>query len=251
MSKDELESLTAEADLEWIEINKAIVLFYESLGEEFQPLDEELMPIQPSPFGNAIYYRTYSVACLQLLYKTALLILERCHPSMPSNAWVAAGIAARKTGAIANEMGRMSAGLFPPVEASEISPSLGGALIECTFCMLFSGVQYQGTKQRDWLVENLLNVSKMTGWGTANRVVLACEHAWEKAASLGKGPPYTRPDPNVNMRQATITAQLESANAYVFRGSASKAFWAVGVLGPMEGRMEELHLFASENAEQT
>ncbi|KAF3906379.1 hypothetical protein ABW20_dc0104542 [Dactylellina cionopaga] len=239
-TKAELESMTAEAEMEWIEIYKALLLFQESLGDEFQPLDEELMPVQPSPFGNAIYYRTYSVSCLQSLYKTAHIILERCHPSMPSNGWMAAGIAARKTAALAHEMGRIAAGLFPPLEATEISPPLGGVLIELSFCMLFAGVQYQPVNQREWLLDNLYNISKMTGWGTANRCALGCEHAWEKASLMGKGPPYSRRR-NSEPREAPIGTSQDGQN-YIFLGSANKAHWAAGLLGPLESQMETMAL---------
>lgn len=226
--------MTAEAELEWIEIRKALLLFQESLGDEFQPLDEELMPIQESPFGNAIYYRTFSVSCMQGLYKTAGIILERCHPSMPSNSWIASGIAARKTAHIANEIGRVAAGLFPPLEASEISPSLGGAIIEMSFCMLFAGVTYQDYQQREWLMDHLANVGKMTGWGTAERVALGCEHAWEKMAQAGRGPPYNRRDSSLSREMRINADAAPGAPNYVFMGSANKAHWAAGILGPME-----------------
>ncbi|EGX50197.1 hypothetical protein AOL_s00076g272 [Orbilia oligospora ATCC 24927] len=238
-TKAELESMTVEAEMEWIEIYKALLLFQESLGDEFQPLEEELMPVQPSPFGDAIFYRTYSVSCLQALYKTAHIILERSHPSMPSNGWMAAGIAARKTAGLAQEMGRIAAGLFPPAQASEISPPLGGVLIELSFCMLFAGVQYQDPNQREWLVEHMYNVGKMTGWGTANRCALGCEHAWEKAAAMGKGPPYKR-RASSEPREMPIGTQ-EGSN-YVFLGSANKAHWATALLGPLENKMETMAL---------
>ncbi|KAF3924708.1 hypothetical protein AA313_de0207543 [Arthrobotrys entomopaga] len=238
-TKAELESMTAEAEMEWIEIYKALLLFQESLGDEFQPLEEELMPVQHSPFGNAIYYRTYSVSCLQALYKTAHMILERAHPSMPSNGWIAAGVAARKTAILAQEMGRLAAGLFPPLEATEISPPLGGALIELSFCMLFAGVQYQDPNQREWLLDHMYNVGKMTGWGTADRCALGCEHAWEKASAMGKGPPYTRRKSS-EPREAPVGSSQEPN--YVFLGSANKAHWATGLLGPLENRMESMAL---------
>ncbi|RVD83369.1 uncharacterized protein DFL_007758 [Arthrobotrys flagrans] len=238
-TKAELESMTAEAEMEWIEIYKALLLFQESLGDEFQPLEEELMPVQPSPFGDAIFYRTYSVSCLQALYKTAHIILERSHPSMPSNGWMAAGIAARKTAGLAQEMGRIAAGLFPPVQASEISPPLGGVLIELSFCMLFAGVQYQDPNQREWLIEHMYNVGKMTGWGTANRCALGCEYAWEKVAAIGKGPPYKR-RASSEPREMPVGAQ-EGPN-YVFLGSANKAHWATALLGPLENKMETMAL---------
>lgn len=237
-TKAELESMTAEAELEWIEIKKALLLFQESLGDEFQPLREDLMPVQDSPFGTAIYYRTFSVSCLQTLYKTAHIILERCHPSMPSNGWIAAGIAARKTAAIAHEMGRIAAGLFPPFEATEISPPLGGAVIELSFCMLFAGVQYQDPVQREWLLDHMYNVGKLTGWGTADRCALGCEHAWEKASAMGKGPPYVRRRGS-EPREAPVGGAQENSN-YVFLGSANKAHWATGLLGPLEQKMEQM-----------
>jgi len=111
MSPVELESATIEAEMEWVEILQVLQVFEESLNDEFQPLEEGLMLPIASPFGGAIFYQTYSIACLQALYICAKMLLERCHPSMPSNVMVASTIASQKTASLVAEVCRISAGI--------------------------------------------------------------------------------------------------------------------------------------------
>jgi hypothetical protein len=231
MSHEDLEVAGMEAELEWIEIRKALTIFQESLGEEFHPLADDLMPARDSPYGIPIHYRTGSIACLQLLYKSAEIILERCHPSMPSNPMIAAGVIARKTAGIANDIGRTCASLLPPLDVTEISPAMGSAMIELSIALMIAGVQYVEPPQREWLVDNLMNVSRMTGWGTAERVVRGCQFAWEKAAALGKGPPYTRPNPEVRGEEGVVNADTADENLYMWQRQSKRVYFAVGILG--------------------
>lgn len=72
----------------------------------------------------------------------ALIALYRAHPSMPPAAMMAAGIAARQTGSFANELGRIAAGIAPDcVRIQEVTPAVGGALIETTMGLFVAGVQ--------------------------------------------------------------------------------------------------------------
>ena len=74
----------------------------------------------------------------------------------------------------------------------ELSPFLGAVLTESTMSLYFAGVQYQDAGQREWLVTRLLEVMKRTGFASAGQVARACETSWEKAAEIGRGPPYVR-----------------------------------------------------------
>lgn len=192
-SPEDLESATQEAETEWNAILGALQVFQESLGLEYQPLPIEYMPVQNTPFGAAIYYRTYSIATLQMLYHMAMIVLHRCHPSMPAISMMAAGVAAPKTTRMAIDIARITAGLVPTDPTGQINPALGASLIESTMPLFFAAVQYQDQAQRDWVVMKLREIARLTGWATAMRVLLGCQRAWEKAAEMGKGPKYERP----------------------------------------------------------
>lgn len=190
---EDLEAATALAEAEWEDIKEAFAVFQESLGHEYQPLPIEYMTVENTPFGAAIYYRTYSIATLQSLYNMALIILHRCHPSMPAVSMVAAGVAASKTAGYAIDIARITAGLVPTDPNGQINPALGASLIESSMPIFFAAVQYQDQAQRNWVVTKLREIARLTGWATASRVLLGCQRAWEKAAEMGRGPRYTRP----------------------------------------------------------
>ncbi|KAI5788328.1 hypothetical protein EDC01DRAFT_156031 [Geopyxis carbonaria] len=190
---EDLDAATADAELEWAEIEKAFMVLQESLGAEYQPLPIEYMPVHSTPFGPAIYYRTYSIASLQMLYNMAMLVLHRCHPSMPPVAMMATGIQTRVTAPFAVDIARIVAGLVPTDSSTQINPALGASLIEATMPMFFAAVQYAEPEQRDWTVKKLREINRLTGWATASRILLGCQRAWEKAAEMGRAPPYTRP----------------------------------------------------------
>lgn len=190
-----LEAATVEAEVEWNEIFEAFQVFQENLGKEYKPMPIEYMPVQSTPFGPAIYYRTYSIATLQSLYYTALMILHRVHPTMPAQVMMAAGIAAPKTTVYAVDIARITAGLVPTDPTAQINPSLGASLIEASIPLFFAGVQYRDQSHRDWLVHKLREITRLSGWASASRILLGCQRAWERMASMGHGPPYKRPPP--------------------------------------------------------
>ena len=192
---DALEGLTAEAEVEWNDIYNAFQVFQDNLGQEYKPMPIEYMPVQSTPFGPTIYYRTYSIATLQSLYYTALIILHRIHPSMPAQIMMAAGVAAPKTAQYAILIARITAGLVPTDPTAQIHPSLGASLIEATIPLFFAGVQYQEKSHRDWIIHKLREINRLSGWASAVRVLLGCLRAWEKMAKMGRGPAYGRPPP--------------------------------------------------------
>lgn len=77
-------------------------------------------------------------------------------------------------------------------EDTPLTPALGAALIESTMSLFFAGVQYQDSAQREWLVTRLLEIDRRTGWASAGVIARSCETSWEKAAEMGRGPPYER-----------------------------------------------------------
>ncbi|PUU78706.1 hypothetical protein B9Z19DRAFT_1101205 [Tuber borchii] len=249
-SEEDLEAATVLAETEWAEIHKAFHVFQESLGHEYQPLPIEYMPVQNTPFGAAIYFRTYSIATLQSLYNMALIILHRCHPSMPAVSMIAAGVAAQKTAKLAIDIARITAGLVPTDPTGQINPALGASLIESSMPLFFAAVQYQDQAQREWIVMKLREIARLTGWATASRVLLGCQRAWEKAAEIGRGPAYTRPpfeeegelfyeafnekmaaDTGINSMQDEEGSEEAGGKRFLWRTAGRRTAGAVGILG--------------------
>ncbi|KAL4807047.1 hypothetical protein BDV18DRAFT_136767 [Aspergillus unguis] len=170
-----------EAESEWESIYAAFDMFAQSLGPDFSPLPADVSrPIQ-SPFGLAIQYHTLNMACMMGFYYTGRILLLRLHPAMPPAMYAAAGYAAGVYGAQTGHAG---------VEG--FSPTVGSCLIEITVPIFFAAVQYMATSQRDWIITVLSDISRLTGWKTANAIARGCERAWITAGEQGRGPPYTR-----------------------------------------------------------
>lgn len=139
----DLEEITATAMREWQNIRQAFDVFRANLGPDFDPLGPDLAPPQPSPFGPAQTYRTFSIAGIWMNYYMGLIVLHRAHPSRPPIAMVSAGMAAHETGSWANEIGRIAAGLTTEdcSNLAGISTLVGAAFIESSFCLFVAAVQ--------------------------------------------------------------------------------------------------------------
>ncbi len=238
-SDPELEAATVEAEEEWKEIKAAFRVFEECLGSDFKPLSPEYMQPLATPFGPALYYRTYSVACIWVLYHTGLILVERVHPAMPPAMFQAAGIAARQTARYANAIGRACAGLGPTSANTPLNPSLASALMESTIGLFFAGVQIQDPAQRGWTVSRLLDITRRTGWGSSETVAAGCETAWEKMAERGRGPPYQRTmnpstrDDRVSGKTPHTTGEPPRDNSdrrFVTVDPNARVHWAMGLL---------------------
>lgn len=137
------------------------------LGPAFQPLSPEHQQPQDTPFGPAIFYRSYDIGCLWAVYDMAMIVAIRSHPDMPPAAHMAVGIAAQQTMPYALEIGRIVAGIMPSDPAVSLNPSLGAALCESCVPIFFAAVQYMDPHQRYDTVTKIREVSRRTGWGTA------------------------------------------------------------------------------------
>lgn len=190
----ELDELTRKAEVEWQEIKEAFEKFRTRLGADFQPLDEDsgLQHID-SPFGPAIQYRTYTIANIWLMYQVGLIILQRSRPPMPPSAMVAAGFAAHLTAINAITIGRIAAGIAPDARtATQVSITAGSGLNDSAFPIFVAAVQIQDAAQRQWIIQRMLDIERLTGWETASQVAKGCETSWMRAAEVGRGPPYER-----------------------------------------------------------
>lgn len=127
---------------EWNGIRRGLEAFENALGPDFRPLGPEFTDRRDRPFGQAIQYRTYSVAGIWMNYYAALISLHRSHPDMPSAAMPAAGASARHTAVYANLIGRIAVGLSGGCsDTSEISTVLAAAFLESTFCLFVAAIQ--------------------------------------------------------------------------------------------------------------
>ncbi|KAH7167852.1 hypothetical protein DER46DRAFT_301163 [Fusarium sp. MPI-SDFR-AT-0072] len=178
---------------EWESIKRGFEAYESSLGPEFQPLKPEFSDKRDSPFGMTMQYRTFSVAGIWMNFYMGMINLVRCHPSMPPAAMQAAGMSARQTGPYSNKLGRIAAGLSEDVsQATEITTLVSAAFIESCFCLFVAAIEYQDEKQRHWVIRHLRDITRLTGWQSAERIATGCESSWIKAAQLGRGPPYQR-----------------------------------------------------------
>ncbi|KAH8709944.1 hypothetical protein GQ44DRAFT_776880 [Phaeosphaeriaceae sp. PMI808] len=166
-------------------------------SEAFAPLPSDLDPPIPgstsnmTPFGAPLVYRGYDISILWTLLHLAKIIILRSHPAMPPAAQMAAGVCAQATQPYTTLIGRITAGMQIPL-SEDLSPALGAVLTESTISLFFAGIQYQDSAQRKWLITRLLEIDRRTGWASAGIIARGCESSWEKAASMGRGPPYQR-----------------------------------------------------------
>ncbi|KAI0406125.1 hypothetical protein F4802DRAFT_117727 [Xylaria palmicola] len=192
----DLDTRTVEALREWERILQAFEEIRRHFGPDFEALGADIYPSQPTPYGPATHYRTYSIAGIWMNYYMGLIVLHRAHPKMPPVAMLAAGMSAATTMPWVLKLCRIAAGLEENItHLKVVSTLMGAALIESAFPLFVAGVQLQDEAQRHWLVRRLRDIARLTGWQSAHQIADGCESAWVKAASLGRGPPY-RPAPD-------------------------------------------------------
>jgi len=247
-----LEEAYEEAEAEWQAIKNAFEVFSQSLGPSFTPLSPEHMQPLTTPFGPAIYYRSYPIACVMTLYHCGLIILNRIQPSMPPAAIVAAGVAARQTAPYANTIGRICAGIQPVSNTAPLNPHHGAALMDVCMALFHAGVQYQDPAQRGWTITKLRDVARLTGWQTSTLIASGCETAWARAGQMGKGPPYERTmvtsandqrvkGRNMDPRLMDHPPKDNNDRRSVHKNAATRVHWAMGILS-VEEDMKEMHI---------
>ncbi|RAH82606.1 hypothetical protein BO86DRAFT_72304 [Aspergillus japonicus CBS 114.51] len=238
-----------DAEKEWESMVAAFDAFLPALGPYFMPLPADSVPPISTPFGPALQYRTHTIATIWCFYYTGRILLHRLHPCMPPAMMVAAGVAAATTAEYAQIIGRIAAGVYYPqsfhLEAGSLSPTLGSCLIEITVPLFFAGVQYTDPAQREWLVTELLDLNRLSGWRTSDAIARGCENAWVVAAAQGRGPPYTRRDRTLNQPASMWTPPPEaeedsngggsgpytsSERRFITVSKRPNANWAMGIL---------------------
>ena len=227
----DLEAATQAAKEEHGRIRAALFTFQNRLGEAFQPLAPEYQPELDTPFGKALFFRSYDIGCLWAIFHMAMIITIRSHPDMHPAAHAAAAIAAHETAFHANEVGRIVAGIVPGPPDQPLNPTLGATLCESCMPSFFAAIQYQSAAQRHATVMRMYHIAQRTGWGSIELIANGCETSWVKAAAAGRGPPYTRvmrpeqsSDPRLN---GSSDANWESES--VFRLNR-----AIGIIGMEE-----------------
>ncbi|KAL2134768.1 hypothetical protein VTI74DRAFT_10842 [Chaetomium olivicolor] len=252
----DFDTSTTKAMREWEEIRQAFETFRARLGPDFEPLGEDFAPPEMTPFGPSLTYRTYSIAGMWMNYYMGLVVLHRAHPSMPPVAVIAAGMAAQQTGRWANEIARIAAGLHEDTtHVTAISTLVGAAFIESCFPLFVAGVQFQDLHQRHWTIRRLRDIGRLTGWQSAHQIADGCETAWNKAAEVGRGPPYYSPPElgplfpdSVWNRPRKIDRQmrgLEGGEHGLVLAKSEQAHYALGLLS-VERDLETLVLDGDE-----
>ncbi|KAK3987820.1 transcriptional regulatory protein moc3 [Cladorrhinum sp. PSN332] len=249
----DFDTSTANALREWEAIRQAFEVFRARLGPDFEPMGADYAPPHITPFGPALMYRTYSIAGIWVNYYMGLIILQRAHPSMPPLAIMAAGMAAHQTRGWATEIARIAAGLHEDTtHVSNISTLVGSALIESGFPLFVAGVQFQQIEQRHWLIRRLRDIARLTGWQSARQIADGCETGWNKAAQMGRGPPYYSPpelgplfDNKWNRRRAEERRihEIEAGEKGVpaFLAKTEQAHFALGLLS-VENDLDALEI---------
>ena len=243
VADDDLQTSTFAAEAEWVEITRALDAFEEALGPSFAALSPEHMPPLSTPFGPALYYRTYSIACVWSLYYTGRIISTRVHPSMPPAAMMAAGIAAPRTAAWANTIGRINAGIQPLNTSVPLNPLHGAALMDGTMGLFHAGVQYRDAAQRGWTITKLRDVARLTGWQTSALIASGCERAWMRMHEEGKGPPYER-TMNKTAKDDRVAGRSRDPDQgppkdnndrrFIHVNPGTRVYWAMGILSVEE-----------------
>ena len=194
--EDDQDITYKDAEQEWENILAAFDTFADALGRDYLPLPEDSITPISTPFGPALQYRKSTVAVIWGYYYAARILLHRFHPSMPPAMMVAAGVASPVTNGYAQIIGRIAGGIYYPqrynFQAGRLNPNMGSSLVELTVPVYIAAVQYTDSVQRAWIVTQMLEVSRLTGWESANVMVRGCESAWVVTAKQGRGPPYER-----------------------------------------------------------
>jgi hypothetical protein len=240
-----LETATRDAEAEWAAISHAFDVYFESLGPDYAPLSPEHMTPMSTPFGPALYYRSYSIACILVMYNCGRIILERSKPSMPPAAMAAVGMAAPSTAQYAITIGRICAGIQPIDSSVPLNPHHGAALMDCCMGLFHAGVQFQEQGQRGWTITKLRDVARLTGWQTSQLIASGCETAWHKAAEAGRGPPYVR-TLNTNAKDDRVAGRGRDPSSFesppkdnndrrfITVNAGTRVYWAIGLLGVEE-----------------
>ena len=239
----ELEVATRTAEREWADIWAALDMLENAFGPEYQPLSPDHMAPLSTPFGPALYYRTYSISCVWALFYTARMFAVRVGPGMPPAAMAAAGLAAPRTAQWANIIGRICGGLQPFSATASLNPSHGAALMDSCMGLFHAGVQYRDAAQRGWTITKLRDIARLTGWQTSALIASGCERSWIAAAEMGKGPPYTR-TMNASAKDDRVSGRSRKPNQgppkdnndrrFITINPGTRVYWAMGLLSAEE-----------------
>jgi hypothetical protein len=212
---------------EWNSISHAHATIAHHLANTagFAALTPDLYPVAPggnmTPFGPALVHRSYDISTLWTMLHLSNILLLRSHPSMPAPAMVAAGVCAQATQPYATLIGRISAGMqVPASDEIPLSPFLGAALLQTTMALFFAGIQYQAPDQRNWLIKRLLDIDRRTGWASAASIARSCETVWEKAADMGRGPPYQQRKTRRHGEEGPVVLDADELAAQAHRNSS-------------------------------
>lgn len=88
----------------------------------------------------------------------------------------------------------------------------------------------------------MLDIARLTGWETATQSAKGCEASWEKAAEMGRGPPYVRTTPktppSVHLRSRRVDDEEDIEEDKFAVATTERIQYAVGLLG-VEDELKE------------
>lgn len=103
-----------------------------------------------------------------------------------------------------------------------------------------SRLQYQDLRQRHWTIRRLRDIARLTGFQSARQIADGCETGWNKAAELGRGPPYHSPPElgplfpdsvwNRPRRIDRRIQELEAGDSRLVLAKSELAHYAMGLL---------------------
>jgi hypothetical protein len=242
----EILAATAAALTEYGKIRAALKAFVTALSDPaLKPLDADLQTPISTPFGSAIFYRSYAIACLWSVYNMCEIIAIRSHPHMHPAADAAADLATKDTAFYAEQIGRIAAGIVPGPANEPVNTTLGSSLCESCMPSFFAAIQYQRPDQRHFTVMRIYGIALRTGWGSAELIGKDIESSWVKAGETGRGPLYQKvempghlDDPRLNRIWGLRTdfntkpEEMDNSDRRLMTVKAdAKLHWAAGVIG--------------------
>lgn len=253
----DLTSATEAALKEHDSIKTALSVWIDALAPEFAPLPQRPSNGQ-SLFGPIKRYRDPIMACIWAMYHLGKILLRRYHPYSPPAMMMSASVNQAFTRADAEAVACINVGLLESqaelANEGSINPTLVAALQEVTFPLMFAGVQFQDPTQRSWMIDNLLDLAKYSGWRTAISVASGLESAWhaqggyQRILHVHYPDEANKYDPNLSHSRSGQAAEDEHHSRFVKhdrrlidRFSDLRAFWAVGLLSSQEDLQDMIH----------
>jgi Fungal specific transcription factor domain len=176
---DPLSSMNSllQACQEWETLVTDFTQWFESL----EPLRQRtLRPETPTPFGCAVVYIDVRVGAAEMLYLASRVLLNRAHPSLPSDRPGSVAQSAQVNAPFLVEIVNIAEGFWDPgffnnLDAyedgrnvvSKASDYVVSALCNCAWPFFVAGAQVKDSEQRKFMANRLIEIYELSGFATA------------------------------------------------------------------------------------